>query len=788
MRAALFAALIITAGCARFRSDPIPLAGREQLPRTILARPELLRETARLVRERNVYIMPAYSALMRAADSSLRIGTISVIQKSTVPPSGDKHDYLSLAPYWWPDSTKPGGLPYIRRDGQMNPQTRIDHDGLRFGALTSAAEALALAYWFTGEERYASHAAFLLRGWFITPATRMNPNLRFAQAILGVTEGRGIGILDLRHFPRLLDAVRLIDRSPSWKGSDRSAFESWLREYLNWLRESRNGRDERAEKNNHGTLFDMQAASLAIFLGDSAYAREMLNESAVSRVDSQIAGGGAQQLELDRTRPIHYSLFNLDAFTQLAEMSRHTGANLWDYRNAEGGSIPAALRFIAPYADGTRKWTKPDIVPIARDDAAVALRRAGTVLGDSGFANAAVRAASVRGVASRELIFYPGVPVTSLANFDSLSARALTFARTRVRSAAASLDPSNGYPRFTGPDGSWIQRPYNQWTSGFFAGTLWYLFALDKTAEWKALAERWTGGIEPAKSILTTHDLGFMVFNSFGHGYLLTGNRGYRDVVVEASRSLATRFNPRVGAIQSWNTYNGNDARRTWKYPVIVDNLMNLEMLFRSAEWGESRWRRIAEEHALTSARAHVRGDGSTPHVALFDPESGSLERTVTWQGFSDSSTWARGQAWAIHGFAAAYGNTRNRRLLDAAERTADWFLANVPPDGVPYWDLRHPSIPEVERDASAAAIAASGLLDLARHSNEGRARIYREAAERMLRTLASRYLTQGTSAASILAHSVGGKPQNAEVDVGLVYADYYFVEALLRHRGMFIP
>ena len=732
--------------------------------------------------------MPAYSALMRAADSSLRLGTISVMQKSTVPPSGDKHDYLSLAPYWWPDSTKPGGLPYVRRDGVMNPQTRIDHDGLRFGALTNAAEALALAYWFTGDERYASHAAHLLRGWFITPATRMNPNLRFAQAILGVTEGRGIGILDLRHFPRLLDAVRLLDRSPSWSASDKAAFERWLREYLTWLRESKNGKEERAEGNNHGTLFDMQAASLAIFLGDRAYARELLNESGAARVDSQIAASGAQQLELERTRPIHYSLFNLDAFTQLAEMSRHTGGNLWSYRSSSGASIPAALAFIAPYADGRKKWEKPDIVPVAPADAAVALRRAGTVLGDTAFANAASRAAGSGGRVSRERLFYPGVPVESLADFDSLAAHALSYARTRLRATATSLDPSKGYPRFTDAKGAWVQRPYNQWTSGFFAGALWYLYALDKTDEWKNLAERWTNGLEPAKSILTTHDLGFMVFNSFGHGYLLTGNRAYRDIVVDASRSLVTRFNPRVGAIQSWNTLNGDDARRTWKYPVIIDNLMNLEMLFRASQWGESRWKSVAEQHALTSARVHVRGDGSTPHVALFDPATGALERAVTWQGFSDSSTWARGQAWAIHGFTAAYGNTRNPRLLAAAEQTADWYIANIPPAGIPYWDLRHPAIPNVERDASAAAIAASGLLDLARYSAGDKPRVYRSAATRMLRALSSGYLTEGTVTASILAHSVGQRPQNAEVDVGLIYADYYFIEALLRHRGIFIP
>jgi hypothetical protein len=276
-----------------------------------------------------------------------------------------------------------------------------------------------------------------------------------------------------------------------------------------------------------------------------------------------------------------------------------------------------------------------------------------------------------------------------------------------------------------------------------------------------------------------------MIFNSFGRGYLLTGDPHYKEVVLDASRSLVTRYNPRVGAIKSWNTERATDRRATWKYPVIVDNLMNLELLFWSAaNGGDPAWKNIAEQHALTSARAHVRADGSTAHVALFDPITGALEGTTTWQGYSDSSAWARGQAWAIYGFTNAYARTGRPELLAAARKTADYFISHLPPDGIPYWDFRDPGIPNVERDASAVAIAASGLLDLARRTDSSSSARYRSVAEKILRSLARDY-TAGPESAAILAHSVGGHPQNSEVDVGIVYADYYYVEALLRLKGL---
>ena len=374
------------------------------------------------------------------------------------------------------------------------------------------------------------------------------------------------------------------------------------------------------------------------------------------------------------------------------------------------------------------------------------------------------------------------------ATVDRIADRALARAAEQLRRTATTLSPDAGYPRVTRKDGSWGQSAASQWTSGFFGGTLWYMYQAQRTPEWRGLAERWTAGLENNKRTTTTHDLGFMIFDSFGHGYLLTGDSHYRDVVMEASRSLATRFNSAIGATKSWNTENASDRRRDWKFPVIIDNLMNLELLFwAGTHGGDTAWAGMAERHARTSARAHVRADGSTAHVALFDPATGALERTVTWQGYSDSSAWARGQAWAIHGLAASYGRSKRPELLVAARSAADWFIAHLPADQVPYWDFRHPDIPNTERDASAGAIAASGLYDLARHTSSAERARYSAVADRIVASLATNYLAPSTPNGAILLHSTGQHPQGAEIDVGIVYADYYFVEALLRRKGLFL-
>jgi len=738
-------------------------------------------------------LTPAYRALLAAAERAMVMTPLSVMQKHMMPPSGNKHDYMSYAPYYWPDPTKPGGLPYINRDGEMNPASRVDHDGLRIQATTDAVEALSLAHYFSGDSKYSVRAGELLRTFFLDSATRMNPNLEYGQAIPGVTVGRGIGLVDTRILPQLVDAVSLLRGAPGWSEADNAAFTEWCRQFLTWMRQSKNGNDEHKAANNHGTWYDAQVVALALFTGDTALARKVLIDDTRRRIGEHIQPDGSQPRELARTRPIHYTVFNLDPYTQLAEMAPRVGVDLWNYEAPSGGSLRRALAFVAPYTDTAVKWSKPDIVPVTFDDFMRPLVRGYAQFADVALARALEKIPAAVRDTSRMVLLYPGLAKLVAAwspgkrvaavDFD----RILRMASDKLRRVAAALDPSKGYPRSTVADGRWTQVTVQQWTSGFFAGMLWQMYALDHSSEWKALAKKWTDGLEADKNLTNTHDLGFLIFDSFGHGYLVGAGPHYKEVVLQASRSLASRFNPRVGLIKSWDTEREPDDRASWKYPVIVDNLMNLDMLFWAAKHGgEERWASIARRHALASTRIFLRPDGSTAHVALFDPGTGKLERTTTRQGYSDRSAWARGQAWAIYGFTQAYGRTGEAKLLDAARRAADFFLANLPADGVPYWDFSDPAIPSAERDASAAAIASSGLFNLARKSSGAARTRYRNAAQRILASLATNYLAPESSDA-ILMHAVGNRPQNSEVDVGLVYADYYFVEAIARMKGIFL-
>jgi hypothetical protein len=333
-------------------------------------------------------LRPALAQLRRDADAALKAGPFSVTHKQTVPPSGDKHDYLSFGPYWWPDSTKPNGLPYIRRDGEMNPQIRQDSDSPRLTAVTDAVEVLGLAFYLTGEERYGEGAARLLRTWFLDPATRMNPHLRYGQAIPGRVAGRGIGIIDTRHMSAIVDVIGMIERARAWTAEDQRGMRDWMAAYLEWLRTSEHGRDEQDELNNHGTWYDVQVAAMALFVGDTTLARAVLEESKALRIDSQIAPDGRQPREMARTRSLHYTLENLEGFARLAEMGRHVGVDLWRYEGPGGRGLRAALDFVAPYADRQKPWPGEQITDIAPDLPMLALhlRRGMWVYGDTRYA------------------------------------------------------------------------------------------------------------------------------------------------------------------------------------------------------------------------------------------------------------------------------------------------------------------------------------------------------------------------------------------------------------------
>jgi hypothetical protein len=308
----------------------------------------------------------ADAALLRDAEAALAFGPVSVMDKTAVPPSGDKHDYMSQAPYWWPDPAKPGGLPYIRRDGERNPEiNRItDHDNL--GRLIDRASTLARAFEATRDERYAAHAAKLLRVWFLDPATRMNPHLRFGQGIPGITDGRGIGIIETRDLPRLLKAVPALAGSASWTKRDEDGLRRWMAAYLKWLAESPHGREEAKNGNNHETWYDVQVAALALYTGERARARRTL-EGVRRRIASQIEPDGAQPRELERTRSWDYSIMNLAGFFELAEMGERTGVDLWNYRTPDGRSIRKAFDYLAPFAAGERTWTHAQITPFRRE-------------------------------------------------------------------------------------------------------------------------------------------------------------------------------------------------------------------------------------------------------------------------------------------------------------------------------------------------------------------------------------------------------------------------------------
>lgn len=324
------------------------------------------------------------------------------------------------------------------------------------------------------------------------------------------------------------------------------------------------------------------------------------------------------------------------------------------------------------------------------------------------------------------------------------------------------------------------------WTSGFYPGTLWYLYEATGNEALKQEALRRTALVEREKFNTGTHDLGFMLYCSFGNAYRLTGDTAFKKVLITGAHSLCSRFNPRTGLIKSWDF----DGGRGWQYPVIIDNMMNLEFLFAATRLsGDSSFWRIAVTHADTTLRNHFRNDFSSFHVVDYDSITGRVREKVTWQGASDSSAWARGQGWGLYGYTMMYRETRDEKYLDQAGRIADYLLnhSNLPSDKIPYWDFNAPGIPNAKRDASAGALIASALLELADYVSDEKALTYRKAAAHMLLTLASpEYLAaKGTNGNFILKHSVGALPFDKEVDVPLTYADYYFVEALLRYSAL---
>jgi unsaturated chondroitin disaccharide hydrolase len=351
----------------------------------------------------------------------------------------------------------------------------------------------------------------------------------------------------------------------------------------------------------------------------------------------------------------------------------------------------------------------------------------------------------------------------------------LDLAVAKYTQSAANLNPANGYPRNIIDGEQWSTTGPGGWTSGFFPGILWYLYQYTEDDTLRLLARQWTVGLENQKTA-NTHDVGFMINNSFGHGYRIGKIDSYKQTTLDAAAHLGSRFNPTIGAIKSW------DWSDRWQYPVIIDNMMNLELLFWAADnGGAAQLKEIAITHAETTIHTHIRPDGGTFHVVDFDPVTGEVLGKCTHQGYADSSTWARGQAWGIYGFAMTYRETQQEQFLQTAEKLAGYFIDHIPDDHVPYWDFQAASISGQPRDASAGAIAACGMLELALTAGE-KSMLYRTTAEKIVTALASDdYLVKDPNFPALLMHSTGNYPGGSEIDIPIIYADYYFVEALLK-------
>ncbi|NVO31861.1 alginate lyase family protein [Hymenobacter lapidiphilus] len=304
-------------------------------------------------------------ALLAAADKALTRVPDPITSKPQVPPSGDKHDYLSQAPYWWPDPNRPNGKPYIQKDGLRNPESVNMRDGARLAQVCHDARLLGLAYYFSGQEAYAAHAARQLRVFFLDPATRMNPNLNFGQGIPGSTTGRGFGIIETRHLTEIPDALALLHGSRAADEKLTKSIRGWFRQFTSWLLTSPIGQQERGSENNHGTFYDLQVVDFARFTGDAALARTTLQTQTLPRIGVQFAPDGSQPLELERTRPWNYTSMNLEGWVKLAILAQPLGLDLWHYRTPDGRGLEPAVAWFTPYLLGQRQLERPDVMPVS---------------------------------------------------------------------------------------------------------------------------------------------------------------------------------------------------------------------------------------------------------------------------------------------------------------------------------------------------------------------------------------------------------------------------------------
>ncbi len=368
-------------------------------------------------------------------------------------------------------------------------------------------------------------------------------------------------------------------------------------------------------------------------------------------------------------------------------------------------------------------------------------------------------------------------------NFE-FSANQLKYAFTEIDSAKAKLTKkqieNNLFaPRNIQPDGSLRLVASRDWCSGFFPGELWYMYEYTGDKFWKEKAMEFTAPVEREKTNGGTHDMGFKVYCSFGNGYRLTGDSTYRDIMLESAATLITRYKDKVGCIRSWD-----HNKEKWQCPVIIDNMMNLELLFwASKESGDPKYKNIAVTHALTTMKNHFRDDYSSYHVVDYDTITGKVLHKHTHQGYAHESAWSRGQAWGLYGYTMCYRETGREEFLNHAKKIANYIFSSptLPEDLIPYWDYNAPNIPNEPRDVSAAAVTACALYELSMY-DKANGSIHKAHADKILESLTRSYRARlNGDRGFLLLHSVGSGNSNSEVDVPIIYADYYFLEALLK-------
>ena len=344
-------------------------------PKVFILDPARMEQTRVACNAGDSRFIPALDALKAQAEAALTVQPVSVIDDDLVPTSGDKHDYASLSIYAWPNPNTPDGKPYIIHDGEFNPEAN-QYDGGRIPVVTGTVETLALAWWFTGEEKYAEHAARLLRVWFLDEATRMNPHLQYAQFVPGDRDGKHTGIIDTAVLAyQLIDAVGLLENSIAWSDADQIALQEWFGQYLTWLRESDNGQNETSELNNHGVYYDLQVVMFALFTGDEEFAQKQISEVTLPRFDLHFLAGGQQMFELMRTKAFDYSVYNLQAFFGMASVGEKLGVDVWHHKNKHGAGLSEALGFLQTSME-SGKWPFKQIVPLKPESLCAYLRRA----------------------------------------------------------------------------------------------------------------------------------------------------------------------------------------------------------------------------------------------------------------------------------------------------------------------------------------------------------------------------------------------------------------------------